>query len=119
MSNTLNKKRIQSIVILGGGTAGWMTANKLIASWPHCKVTLIESEDIGIIGVGEGSTPYLKAFFTEIGLNEQEWMPACSATYKVGIEFKNWSQGLEKNSYFHPFFSNLDKPSAELFFYNS
>lgn len=119
MSDTLNKEHIQSIIILGGGTAGWMTANKLIASWPHCKVTLIESEDIGTIGVGEGSTPYLKTFFAELGVNEEDWMPACSATYKVGIEFKNWSQGLAKNSYFHPFFSNLDKPSAELFFYNS
>ncbi len=108
----------KSILIVGGGTAGWLAANKFVHEWPECQITLVESETIGTIGVGEGSTPYLKQFFKEIGVAEQIWMPACTATYKLGIQFANWTSGAVKDQYFHPFFSVLDKPSAELFFYN-
>ena len=52
---------------------------------------MIESSAIGIIGVGEGSTPQFKAFFDELGIAESEWMPRCNATYKAGIEFGGWS----------------------------
>jgi hypothetical protein len=107
-----------SILIVGGGTAGWMAANSFLQTWPDVKVTLIESADIGIIGVGEGATPYLKQYFRQLNISEQEWMPACDATYKVGINFENWSGVADVNRYFHPFFSVLDKSPAELFFYN-
>ena len=62
----------RSIVILGGGTAGWMTANLLQQRWGEqgTKITLIESSAIGIIGVGEGSTPQLKFFFDKLGISE-------------------------------------------------
>ncbi len=108
----------KSILIVGGGTAGWMTANTLLHAWPLTKVTLIESADVGIIGVGEGGTPYLKEYFKKLNIEESEWMPKCDATYKVGINFVNWSGKPEYNSYFHPFYSVLDKPPAELFFHN-
>ena len=83
----------QRIVVLGGGTAGWMAACLFAHHWPRAAVTVIESPDIGIVGVGEGSTPQLRAFFAKLGIAEADWMPACNATYKTGIEFRGWSDG--------------------------
>ena len=100
------------IVIVGGGTAGWMAANLMAIKWakyPYIKISLIESADIGIIGVGEGSTPQLKAFFDSIGIADKEWMSACNASYKVGINFENWSTNTNEDRYFHPFFSDVDR----------
>ena len=114
-----------NIVILGGGTAGWMTANLMAAAWQaqldsgQLSITLIESPEIGIIGVGEGSTPQLKAFFDTIGEAEKDWMPACNATYKNGILFKNWSTRPGFSSYFHPFTSIIDAHTAPAFLHNS
>nr|WP_136252432.1 tryptophan 7-halogenase [Ningiella ruwaisensis] len=108
---------MQHIVILGGGTAGWMCANLLVKHLDahRFSVSLIESPDIGIIGVGEGSTPHLKVFFDDLGISEKEWMPACHATYKNGISFVDWSSHLEQNRYFHPFPSYADRQSAAAF----
>jgi len=109
----------RSVVILGGGTAGWMTANLLERQWAQSgtKVSLIESPAIGIIGVGEGSTPQLKAFFDELGVAEQEWMPRCNATYKAGIEFTGWSDRAGYERYFHPFPTEVDGFTQDKFFY--
>ena len=87
------RRGTQSIVILGGGTAGWIAANLMATYWEGegIDITLVESPDIGIIGVGEGSTPPLKLFMDIIGAREPDWMPRCDATYKVGITFRNWS----------------------------
>ena len=79
------------IVILGGGTAGWIAACLMAKAWPASLITVVEISDIGIIGVGEGSTPQLKAFFDALGIAEAEWMPRCNATYKTGIGFHGWS----------------------------
>jgi hypothetical protein len=57
------------------------------------QVTVIESPQVGTIGVGEGSTPWLRGFFEGLGIEEAEWMPACNATYKAGITFDGWSTG--------------------------
>lgn len=102
--------RPTNIVIAGGGTAGWMAANYFAHKWSQnkVKVTLVESPDIGIIGVGEGSTPTLKRFFHSLGVRENDWMPACNATYKVGIQFNDWSPGSCVKSYRHPFISQTD-----------
>lgn len=107
-------------VILGGGTAGWMAAS-LIAHrlGARAAVTLVESPDIGIIGVGEGSTPQLKAFFDELGIAETEWMPRCNATYKNGIRFHGWSDVPGFESYFHPFQTALDEHTAPAFFFHT
>jgi tryptophan 6-halogenase len=106
-------------VILGGGTAGWMAACLIAHRWPQHQVTVIESPDIGIIGVGEGSTPQLKAFFDTLGIAESEWMPRCNATYKAGIRFDGWSERPGFGRYFHPFQTELDIHTAPHFFFNT
>lgn len=108
-------------VILGGGTAGWMAANLLLHHWGGAgiEVVVIDSSRIGIIGVGEGSTPQIKRFFETIGLAEEEWMPRCQATYKNGIRFAGWSDQSGHEGYFHPFPSNLDDRTQPAYFLNS
>lgn len=109
------------IVIVGGGTAGWMAANLMAARWGdrNVAITVIEAPDIGIIGVGEGSTPQLKGFFKTIGVEEFEWMPKCNATYKNGISFHGWSDRPGYDHYFHPFPSPIDLHTAPAFYFNS
>lgn len=114
------RSSVRRVCIVGGGTAGWMTALILrrgIAD-PTVEITLVESPTVGIIGVGEGSTPALRGFFEDLGIPESEWMPQCNATYKCGITFRNWStkQGFE--SYFHPFASILDNVTGDVFVAN-
>lgn len=107
----------RSIIIIGGGTAGWMAANLLAKSLGSqgFNISLLESSTIPTVGVGEGSTPYIKRFFDTLGISEQEWMPACHATYKGGITFNNWSTKKDHSSYFHPFTSSLDANSFDIF----
>lgn len=96
------------IAILGGGTAGWMAACIFARAWPVAAVTVIESPDIGIVGVGEGSTPQLAALFDDLGLADADWMPRADATYKAGIAFHGWSDRPGQASYFHPFANAVD-----------
>jgi hypothetical protein len=111
----------QRIVILGGGTAGWITANALIDAWGDkgAEISLIEAPDIGTVGVGEGSTPRLKIFFDDLGIEESEWMPKCNATYKNGISFVNWSTRPGFGQYFHPFASQIDQHTKTAFYLNT
>jgi len=89
-------------VILGGGTAGWMAAAGLIRRLPHaCTVRLIESPDIGIVGVGEATLPHLRAYIGMLGIDEAEFMQATHATHKLGIEFHDF--GALGTRYLHPF----------------
>jgi 2-polyprenyl-6-methoxyphenol hydroxylase-like FAD-dependent oxidoreductase len=106
------------IIIVGGGTAGWMTACLMAHQLAQygTGITLIESKKMGTVGVGEGSTPYLKEFFDLLNIPEAQWMPACNATYKCGIGFPGWSTEPQYESYFHPFYSDLDGPLAKQFF---
>lgn len=108
------------ILIVGGGTAGWMAANLMAHRWldQGIGISLVESPDIGIIGVGEGSTPQLKAFLNKIGIDESDWMPKCNATYKVGISFVNWSTKPGFEHYFHPFPAQADRDNYRSFVYN-
>ena len=101
-------KKPEKILIVGGGTAGWMAANLLVSRWPDVEVSLLESKEIGIVGVGEGSTPHLKFFFDTINVADSEWMPRCNATYKNGISFIGWSSVPGYESYFHPFPAQTD-----------
>jgi tryptophan 6-halogenase len=109
----------ERIVILGGGTAGWMAANLIARQWGGNRITVVESPEIGIIGVGEGSTPQLKQFFDTMGIAEGEWMPRCNATYKNGIRFNGWSERVGFESYFHPFPTALDIRTEPMFTYNT
>lgn len=90
------------IVIAGGGTAGWMTAAALARTLgPVAEVTLVESEQIGTIGVGESTIPPLVTYNRLLGINEAEFMRATQATFKLGINFENWR--VPGENYFHSF----------------
>jgi hypothetical protein len=83
---------LRSVVILGGGTAGWMTAAYLSKKVPHLEITLIEAPTIPKIGVGEATVPNLqKVFFDALDIPEDEWMRAVNGSFKVGIRFVNWN----------------------------
>ena len=82
---------MKNIVIVGGGSAGWMTASYLSKHNPDVEIQLIEDKDIPIIGVGEATTPYLMRYFKDIGIEkESDWMPYVGATYKNGVLYDNW-----------------------------
>jgi hypothetical protein len=90
------------VVIVGGGTAGWMTAAYLKKALPILEeVILIQSSNIQTIGVGEATFSTLKLFFDYLGLAEHEWMPYCNATYKLAIRFQNWTK--KPGHFYHPF----------------
>jgi glycine/D-amino acid oxidase-like deaminating enzyme len=112
--------RSRRVVIVGGGTAGWIAANWLARAWPapDTTITLVEAPEIGTIGVGEGSTPTLKRFFEMLGVAESDWMPRCQATYKTNIRFDGWSPGNHVASYGHPFTTQIDTFTEDAFTLN-
>jgi tryptophan 7-halogenase len=110
ISNGRSRELLQ-IAIIGGGTAGWLTAAFLQNQLSHTvgrpvEITLIEAEDIPTVGVGEATIPSIRQTLSACGLEEHVFLKACGATFKQGIEFVNWRSDpalVGPNSYFHPF----------------
>lgn len=100
------------IVIVGGGTAGWMTATAVKAALPACTVELVESEEIGIVGVGEATFPSIREFHAAVGIDEAEFLRATHGTYKLGIEFRDWRA--RDQHFFHTFgnFADVAGPAC-------
>lgn len=102
---------MKKIVILGGGTAGWLTALQVQRLFDKADITLIESSTVGILGAGEGSVPLLPTFISSLGIDLGDFKQECDATFKLGINFENWNG--DGKSYLHPF---LPSPGAPLDF---
>ena len=99
---------VKQVVIVGGGSAGWLTAGVIAAE--HCastgaglRVTLLESPDVGPIGVGEGTWPTMRDTLRRIGVTETDFIRECDASFKQGSRFDGWVNGSPADRYFHPF----------------
>lgn len=99
---------MKKIVILGGGTAGWLTALQVRQLFDKAEITLVESSTVGILGAGEGSVPLLPTFIKSLGIDLGNFKQECDATFKLGINFENWNG--DGKSYLHPFTSAFGAP---------
>ncbi len=98
----MQNHQVKKVVIAGGGTAGWVAAAALSKKLgPFIDVVLVESDQIGTVGVGEATIPPMRIFHSLLGIDEQEFMRATEAVFKLGISFKNWGQ--IGDHYLHPF----------------
>ena len=100
-------QRTQSVVIVGGGTAGWLTAGIIAARHQGrmksgFSLTLVESPTIPIIGVGEGTWPTLRSSLQKMGVSETEFFRHCNAAFKQGAKFAKWTTGADDDAYYHP-----------------
>ncbi|MDO3381363.1 tryptophan halogenase family protein [Gilvimarinus algae] len=98
---------IKNIVVVGGGTAGWITAGILAAKCAleqgrNLTVTLVESPTVGTVGVGEGTWPSMRTTLKDLGVCEADFIRACDATFKQGARFNRWVDGSESDFYYHP-----------------
>jgi flavin-dependent dehydrogenase len=97
---------MRKVVILGGGTAGWLTAGVLASELGGAggiEVTVLESPEVGAIGVGEGTWPSMRDTLRGIGLSETELVRDCDAAFKQGSKFVGWADGSAEDAYYHPF----------------
>lgn len=109
LTHSGNGFNMKNLVIVGGGTAGWISAIYLLKAQSKYSITLIESDDIGTIGFGEGTTPVFTSFLKGVGIDENEFHQSIDSTVKIGIDFKNWSG--DGFNYNHDF--NVEQPFKE------
>lgn len=95
--------RIENVVIVGGGTAGWLSSAYLAAMRPGLAITLVESPDVRPLGVGEGTWPTMRETLAAIGISEAEFLESCDGSFKQGSRFDGWATGEPGDSYLHPF----------------
>ncbi|WP_348978013.1 tryptophan halogenase family protein [Sphingomonas sp. VNH70] len=107
-------ERIARIVVVGGGTAGWLSACRIAAAGPALSVTLVESSDVATIGVGEGTWPTMRATLARIGIDETDFLGRCDASFKQGSRFDGWASGAAGDRYYHPFTAPADVPIHDL-----
>jgi flavin-dependent dehydrogenase len=119
-------KPIRDIVIVGGGSAGWITAGLIAAQYNHSnseelKITLIESPTHKPIGVGEGTWPTLRTTLLKIGITETEFFRECDASFKQGAKFAKWVTGADDDYYYHPLMlpQNFGKVDLPLYWNNA
>jgi glycine/D-amino acid oxidase-like deaminating enzyme len=106
---------VRSICIVGGGTAGWLTAGIIAARHGRgLKVTLVESETIGIVGVGEGTWPTMRSTLKKMGVSETEFFRQCNTSFKQGAKFARWTTGEASDFYYHPLVLPEGFPSLDL-----
>lgn len=99
--------QVKTVTIVGGGSSGWMTAAALSKLCPHLDVTIVESSRISTIGVGESTLGHINKFLKMLDLQDEDWMPACNATYKNSIRFTNFREN-DGTFFEYPFASGLD-----------
>ena len=95
---------MMNVTIIGGGTAGWLSAIFLNKKRPDINLTLIESKSVGIVGVGEGTVPSIRRFLSRLGISESDFMNKTNATKKIGIAFENWAD--DGTTFNHDFFQD-------------
>jgi tryptophan halogenase len=95
------KKKIETIVIVGGGSAGWMTAAFLCKQHPDLKITVIESPNVPTVGVGESTIGSINHYLGALGLKDEDWMPHCNAAYKLAIQFTDFKA--KDTTFYYPF----------------
>jgi glycine/D-amino acid oxidase-like deaminating enzyme len=98
--------RLRKVVVLGGGSAGWLVAGLLASEHPELHITVVESSEVPIIGVGEGTWPSMRDTLRRIGLSESAFVRDCDVAFKQGSRFDGWMRGApgaQGDRYYHPF----------------